>query len=56
VQEDIMAKGQRRSNREIRKPKKKKKKMESVTAPAVSIKGISTSIGISKKKSSGTKA
>jgi len=48
VQENIMAKGQRRSNREIRKPKKKK---EPVTAPAVSTKGISASIGIPKKKS-----
>ena len=47
VQEDIMAKGQKRSNREIRKPKQKK---ESVTAPAVSIKGISDSIQIPKKK------
>ena len=47
AQETIMAKGQKRSNREIRKPKKKK---ESVTAPVVLTKGISGSIGIPKKK------
>lgn len=41
-----MAKGQRRSNREIRKPKKTK---EPATAPAA-IKGKSASPGISKKK------
>lgn len=42
-----MAKGQRRSNREIRKPKKTK---EPATAPAASTKGKSASIGIPKKK------
>lgn len=43
-----MAKGQKRSNREIRKPKKKK---ESVTAPVVLTRGKSASIGIPKRKS-----
>jgi len=43
-----MAKGQKRSNREIRKPKQKK---EPVAAPAVSLKGISASSGFLKKKS-----
>lgn len=45
-QEDIVAKGQLRSNREIRKPKKKKP----VAAPVASLKGISASIGLQKKK------
>jgi|GEM_PF-1039821 len=48
-----MAKGQKRGNREPRKPKKKK---ESVTAPVVSARGISASIGIPKKKSLGKRA
>ena len=47
AQEDIMAKGQVRSNREVRKPKKKK---EAVAAPAGMTKGISASTGIPKKK------
>ncbi len=49
-----MAKGQRRGNRESRKPKQKKK--ESIMAPDVSIKGTSPLTGIPKKKSSGTRA
>ena len=51
MQEDKMAKGQKRSNRESRKPKQTKK--ESIVAPAVSIKGPSTSIENSKKKKGG---
>jgi hypothetical protein len=43
-----MAKGQKRSNREIRKPKKKK---EIATPPVVLTKGIPVSIGVPKKKS-----
>lgn len=42
-----MAKGQQRSNREIRKPKKKK---EPVTAAAPSLKGALAAVGTSKKK------
>lgn len=42
-----MAKGQKRSNREIRKPKKKK---EVEKAPGVLGKGLSTPISIPKKK------
>lgn len=41
-----MAKGQKRSNREIKKPKKKEP-----TAPPASIKGISSSEAVPKKKS-----
>jgi hypothetical protein len=47
VQEHVMAKEQRRGNREIRKPKKKK---EPVTAPVVVVKGASASTGAAKKK------
>ena len=47
-----MAKGQKRGNRETRKPKKKK---ESVTAPVASTRGISASIGIPNKKTPGKK-
>lgn len=43
-----MAKGQKHSSREIRKPKKKK---EPVTAAAASVKGISASFGMPEKKS-----
>ena len=42
-----MAKGQKRGNREIRKPKKKK---EVATAPSVLGKGLSAPIGIPRKK------
>lgn len=42
-----MAKGQKHSSREIRKPKKK----EPVTAAAASVKGISASFGMPEKKS-----
>jgi hypothetical protein len=42
-----MAKGQKRSNREIRKPKKAK---EPAAAPVASAKGKSASIEISKKR------
>jgi len=48
AQEDGMAKGQRRSNREIRKPKKKK---ETAVAPVGLTKGVSASLGLQKKKS-----
>jgi hypothetical protein len=44
---DIMAKGQKRSNREIRKPKKKK---EPATAPVILSRGLSDSIKNPKKK------
>ena len=47
VQENKMAKGQKRSNREVRKPKKK----ESAAALVAVTKGISASTGIPKKKS-----
>lgn len=43
-----MAKGQKRSNREIRKPKKTK---EAAATPSTSPKGLSASIGLPKKKS-----
>ena len=46
-----MAKGQKRSNREIKKPKKKK---EPVAAPAGSLRGGPVSLGTSKKKNQGT--
>lgn len=42
-----MAKEQRRGNREVRKPKKKK---EPTSAPIVLTKGPSVSVGIPKKK------
>ena len=44
-----MAKGQRRSNRELKKPKKKK---ETGAASAASIKGISASLGKTPTKKS----
>jgi hypothetical protein len=47
IEEIIMAKGQKRSNREIRKPKKTK---ESTAAPSTALKGLSASIGVPKKK------
>lgn len=42
-----MAKGQKRSNREIKKPKQKK---EAVAAPSGFTKGTSASVGNLKKK------
>jgi hypothetical protein len=42
-----MAKSQKRSNKEIRKPKKKK---EAASTPATLSKGLSPSIGKQKKK------
>jgi len=42
-----MAKGQMRSNREIKKPKKKK---EAVANPATLLKGVAISTGVAKKK------
>ena len=48
AQENMMAKGQKRSNREIRKPKKK---AEPAAAPAVMTRGIPISVGKPKKKS-----
>jgi len=42
-----MAKGQKRSTREIRKPKKKK---VAVTAPSILVKGLSASTTAPKKK------
>jgi hypothetical protein len=48
VQEDIMAKEQRRGNRETKKPKKKQ---EPATAPVgLMTKGLSASIGVPSKK------
>ena len=47
AQEDVMAKGQKRSNREIRKPKKK---AEPAAAPAVMTRGIPISVGKPKKR------
>ncbi|MGO9007378.1 MAG: hypothetical protein ACLQIQ_22060 [Beijerinckiaceae bacterium] len=43
-----MAKGQKRSNREIKKPKKKK---EAATAPSPLTKGMTASTEVPKKKS-----
>jgi hypothetical protein len=48
TQEDGMAKGQKHGNREIKKPKKKK---EPVAAPIGLTKGMTSSNGLSKKKS-----
>jgi hypothetical protein len=45
--EIVMAKGQMRSNREIKKPKKKK---EAVANPATLLKGVAISTGVAKKK------
>jgi hypothetical protein len=46
AQEDVMAKGQKRSNREIRKPKKKP---EPTSAPTTMTRGTPISIGKPKK-------
>ncbi len=46
AQENVMAKGQKRSNREIRKPKKK---AEPAAAPAAMTRGTPISIGRPKK-------
>lgn len=43
-----MAKGQKRSNREVKKPKKNK---DSVIAPVVTIKGVQAGTATPKKKS-----
>jgi hypothetical protein len=51
-EENVMSKGQQRSNREIKKPKKKK---EPVAAPSVFSKGLSASAVAPKKKGWGTK-
>lgn len=53
MEEDVMSKGQQRSNREIKKPKKKK---EPAAAASVFGKGLSPSAAPPKKKGWGTKA
>lgn len=47
AQEDAMAKGQKRSNREIRKPKKT---VEPAAAPAAMTRGTPISLGKPKKR------
>jgi hypothetical protein len=47
VQENVMAKGQKRSNREVRKPKK----VREIPAPAtIPPKGLANATGASRKK------